>query len=62
MDVDHSQPSGAKTSSSAAVPNAAGDQKELAWAFLGLLLWSAVVFGAIFGVGYLLGRSLFHWW
>ena len=66
MDVDQPQPSGAKTSSSAAVPatvpNTGGDQKELAWAFFGLILWSAVVFGAIFGVGYVLGHSVFHWW
>jgi hypothetical protein len=38
------------------------DQKELAWAFLGLILWSAVVLGAIFGVGYVIGHSVFHWW
>ena len=38
------------------------DQTELAWAFIGLILWSAVVFGGIFGVGYVVGHSIFHWW
>lgn len=62
MDIERSQPSGAKASNPVAVSSQSGDQKELAWAFLGLLLWSAVVFGAIFGVGYVLGHSLLHWW
>ena len=62
MDVDRSQLSSAKTTNPTAVPNRGGDQKELAWAFLGLILWSGVVLGGIFGVGYVLGHSIFHWW
>jgi hypothetical protein len=38
------------------------DQKELAWAFLGLILWSGVVLIGVFGVGYVLGHSIFHLW
>jgi len=62
MDVEQSQPSGAKSSNPSAGSNRGGDQKELAWAFFGLILWSAVVFGAIFGAGYVLGHSILHWW
>lgn len=38
------------------------DQKELAWAFLGLILWSGVVLIGVFGAGYLLGHSILHIW
>jgi hypothetical protein len=38
------------------------DQKELAWAFLGLILWSGVVLIGVFGVGYVVGHSLLHLW
>jgi len=38
------------------------DQKELAWAFLGLILWSGVVLTGVFGVGYVVGHSLLHLW
>jgi len=62
MDVDQTRPSGAKASSPAVANHAGSDQKELAWAFIGLVLWSAVVFGGLFGVGYLLGHAVFHWW
>ena len=62
MDVDHPPTSGAKPANSSAVANNASDSRELAWAFLGLLLWSAVVFGGIIGAGYVLGHALFHWW
>jgi hypothetical protein len=60
MDVERSQTASAKRGS-AAVSNGS-DQSELAWAFIGLILWSAVVFGGIFGVGYVVGHSIFHWW
>jgi hypothetical protein len=60
MDVGQSQTANAKAARAAVVSNGS-DQKELAWAFLGLILWSAVVLGAIWGVGYLLGRW-FHLW
>lgn len=61
MDVDPTRPS-AKGSNPTALPNQGDDQKELAWAFLGLILWSAVVLGGIFGVGNILGHSVFHLW
>ena len=41
--------------------NPASDQKELAWAFVRLILWSAVILGSIFGVGYLLYRVVARW-
>jgi hypothetical protein len=61
MDVDPTQPS-AKGSNPAVLSHGGDDQKELAWAFLGLILWSVVVLGAVFEVGYVLGHSIFHWW
>jgi hypothetical protein len=42
--------------------NSADDRKEVAWAFLGLILWSAVVLGALFGIGYVIGHSILHLW
>ena len=38
------------------------DRKEVAWAFVGLLLWSGVVLGGVFGAGYILGHSILHLW
>ena len=38
------------------------DQKEVAWAFLGLILWSGVVIGGIVGVGHILGHFVLHLW
>ncbi|MBV9889060.1 MAG: hypothetical protein JO119_21155 [Acidobacteria bacterium] len=38
------------------------DKKELAWAFLGLILWSGVVLVGVFGAGYVLGHSILHIW
>ncbi len=38
------------------------DNKELAWAFLGLVLWSGVVLIGVFGAGYVLGHSILHLW
>ena len=38
------------------------DKKELAWAFLGLILWSGVVLIGVFGAGYVLGHSILHIW
>jgi hypothetical protein len=38
------------------------DKKELAWAFLGLVLWSGVVLIGVFGAGYVLGHSILHLW
>jgi hypothetical protein len=62
MDVNDSQPSHKGSSPRAFHPDAGDDQKEVAWAFLGLLLWSGVVLGGIFGAGYLLGHSILHLW
>jgi hypothetical protein len=61
MDVETTQPS-AKSANPAALSNQADDQKELAWAFVGLLLWSGVVLVGIFGVGYIVGHAILHWW
>jgi hypothetical protein len=61
MDVETTQTS-AKGSNPAALSNQANDQKELAWAFVGLLLWSGVVLVGIFGVGYIVGHAILHWW
>jgi hypothetical protein len=62
MDLEQSHSQGVKSSNAATGSSAAGDQKELAWAFIGLILWSAVVFGALFGLGYVVGHSVLHWW
>jgi hypothetical protein len=62
MDLDQPQSPGVKSSNPAGGSNVNGDHKELAWAFVGLMLWSAVVFGTLFGVGYVVGHSVFHWW
>jgi hypothetical protein len=65
MDVDPTRPLGKGSHSRALSSQGAGqgdDQKELAWAFLGLMLWSAVVLVGIFGVGQILGHSVLHWW
>jgi hypothetical protein len=62
MDLDHTQPV-VKGSDSGLFPaKPEDDQKELAWALLGLLLWSGVVLIGVFGAGYLLGHSLLHLW
>jgi hypothetical protein len=46
-----------------AIPVRSGDdKKELAWAFLGLILWSGVVLIGVFGAGYVLGHSILHIW
>jgi hypothetical protein len=47
----------------AVLPAKSGDdKKELAWAFLGLILWSGVVLIGVFGAGYVLGHSILHIW
>jgi hypothetical protein len=61
MDIEQTQ-SASKAPDSAVLSKGESDQKELAWAFLGLILWSIVVLGGVAGVGYLLGHALFHWW
>ena len=59
MDIEQTQ-SAAKDSG--VLSETASEQKELAWAFLGLVLWSIVVLGGVAGVGYVLGHSVLHWW
>ena len=60
MDLDGTQTT---NKDSRMLPIKSGDdQKELAWAFLGLILWSGVVLIGVFGAGYVLGHSIFHLW
>ncbi len=61
MDVESAQPR-SKGSAPRAFSSQPSERKELAWAFLGLILWSAVVFGGLFEVGHVLGHVVFHWW
>ena len=62
MDLDETQatPKGSNPGVFPAKP--LDDQKELAWAFLGLILWSGVVLIGVFGAGYVVGHSLLHLW
>lgn len=62
MDINDSQPPRKGSPPGVFQPFRADDPKEVAWALLGLLLWSGVVLGALFGAGYLLGHSIFHLW
>lgn len=38
------------------------DQREVAWAAFGLVLWSGVVLIGLFGAVYILGHSILHLW
>jgi hypothetical protein len=60
MDVDDTQ----TENSNPVVPpvKPVDDKKELAWAFLGLILWSGVVLIGVFGTGYVVGHSILHLW
>jgi hypothetical protein len=61
MDLERTQ--GTPNSGKIGLPVRTGDdKKELAWAFLGLILWSGVVLVGVFGAGYVLGHSIFHIW
>ena len=60
MDLDDTRAKSAGTGLSPAKP--VNDQKELAWAFLGLVLWSGVVLIGVFGAGYVVGHSILHLW
>jgi hypothetical protein len=61
MDIESAQPR-SEGSSPRALSSQANDRKELAWAFFGLILWSAVVFGGLYELGHVLGHVLFDWW
>ena len=61
MDVESSRVE-SEGSRPRAFPAAASDKKELAWAFVSLILWSGVVLTGVFGVGYVIGHAILHWW
>ena len=61
MDVEPRQ-NGSQGSRPGAFSRQANEQKELAWGFVGLMLWSGVVLVAVFGVGYMIGHTFLHWW
>jgi hypothetical protein len=61
MDVEPHE-IGSQGSRPGALSGPTSDKKELAWAFVGLLLWSGVVLSAVFGVGYMIGHTVLHWW
>ena len=62
MDLDDTQLTSKGPDSGLLPAKPVDDHKELAWAFLGLILWSGVVLFGVFGVGYVLGHSLLHLW
>ena len=61
MDVD-SASSGSKGSRPGVFSSQANEHKELAWGFVGLMLWSGVVLVTVFGLGYMVGHTFLHWW
>lgn len=61
MDLESAQ-AGSKGSRPEALSGPPSEQKELAWGFVGLVLWSCVVLIGIFGVGYVIGHAFLHWW
>jgi hypothetical protein len=61
MDLERTQAT-PKQPESALPARQGDDKKELAWAFLGLILWSGVVLVGVFGAGYVLGHSILHIW
>jgi hypothetical protein len=62
MDLDDTQPASKGSNVEGFPVKPVDDQRELAWAFLGLILWSGVVLIGVFGAGYLVGHSIFHLW
>jgi hypothetical protein len=62
MDLDDTRPISKSATPEVFPAKPVDDQKELAWAFLGLILWSGVVLIGVFGAGYVLGHSIFHLW
>jgi hypothetical protein len=60
MDVDDTQTENSNPIVAPVKP--VDDKKELAWAFLGLILWSGVVLIGVFGTGYIVGHSILHLW
>ncbi len=62
MDLEDTRPVAESPKPGLSPAKPVNDQKELAWAFLGLVLWSGVVLIGVFGAGYVLGHSIFHLW
>jgi hypothetical protein len=62
MDMSDTQPSRKDSNPTAYQAPGGDDRKEVAWAVVGLILWSGVVLGGVFGAGYILGHSIFHLW
>jgi hypothetical protein len=62
MDLDDTRPTTKNENPEVLPAKPVDDQKELAWAFLGLILWSGVVLIGVFGAGYVVGHSIFHLW
>jgi hypothetical protein len=61
MDLNDTEPARKAPNPTAFPPNRL-DQKEVAWAFVGLLLWSGVVLAGVFSAVYILGHSILHLW
>jgi hypothetical protein len=62
MDLEATRTTPIESRKLATSAKAGDDKKELAWAFLGLILWSGVVLVGVFGAGYVLGHSILHIW
>ena len=62
MDLDDTRPTTKNENPEVLPAKPVDDQKELAWGFLGLILWSGVVLIGVFGAGYVVGHSIFHLW
>ncbi len=62
MDLERTQTTPNELRKAALSAKPGDDKKELAWAFLGLILWSGVVLVGVFGAGYVLGHSILHIW
>jgi hypothetical protein len=62
MDLEGTKTTPNESRRAAILAKAGDDKKELAWAFLGLILWSGVVLIGVFGAGYVLGHSILHIW
>jgi hypothetical protein len=62
MDVETTKTTPKESRRVAIAAKPGDDKKELAWAFLGLILWSGVVLVGVFGAGYVLGHSILHIW
>lgn len=57
-----SGPPGQSSKSAFYTRDRAEEHKEVAWAFFGLILWSAVIIGGIIAAGHVIGHFVFHLW